>query len=219
MRLALPLLLGLAPFGLVTGIAAQGAGLSLGEAALMSGSVFAGSAQLVALAHWTHPAAVLGAMLSTLAVNSRLALMGPVLAPWLSRVHGWRLLAPLFVMADQNWALSVVELQAGDGDAAFLLGSGALCWLVWVATTLLGFGFGRALHPPSGHPLFFAALAVFIALLVQMWRGGRDILPWLVAAATATAVARLLPGTTWHIVAGALAGSVAGAVRDRRQPS
>jgi predicted branched-subunit amino acid permease len=40
-------------------------------------------------------------------------------------------------------------------------------------------------------------------------------MPWVVAALAATLAARLLPGS-WYIVIGALAGSLAGAVRDRR---
>ena len=27
------------------------------------------------------------------------------------------------------------------------------------------------MQPPPGHPLFFAALAVFVSILVLMWRG------------------------------------------------
>ena len=63
--------------------------------------------------------------------------------------------------------------------------------------------------------MFFAALAVFVAILVPMWRGRADALPWVVAAGVALLVSRLLPGTSWHIVAGALAGAGAGAWRDR----
>ncbi len=150
-------------------------------------------------------------------VNLRLALMGPVLGPWLDRLRGWRLWASLFVMADQNWAISVTEMQAGRWDAGFLFGSGALMWLFWVASTAAGHLLGALMHPPAGHPLFFTALAVFVAILVPMWRDGRDVAPWIVAAAVSTLFARLLPGTSWYIVLGALSGSAAGVWRDRRR--
>ena len=68
---------------------------------------------------------------------------------------------------------------------------------------------------PPGHPVFFAALSVFIALLVPMWRGRIDLVPWIAAAGVAFGVSRLLPGTTWHIVAGAVGGGLCGALRDR----
>ena len=216
-RRTVPFLVALTPFGLVCGIAAQGQGLSLLEAALMSALVFAGSAQLLVLGQWVHPAPVLAAALAAFAVNLRMALMGPVLAPWLDRVRGWRLWGSLFVMADQNWAMSVQEMREGRGDAACLFGSGAVLWVAWLLTTLAGHALGAALRPPAGHPVFFAALAVFVAILVPMWRGRADALPWLVAAGVAVLVSRLLPGTSWHIVAGALAGAGAGAWRDRRR--
>lgn len=216
-RRTVPFLVALTPFGLVCGIAAQGQGLSLLEAALMSALVFAGSSQLLALGQWAHPAPVLAAALAAFAVNLRMALMGPVLAPWLDRVRGWRLWGSLFVMADQNWAMSVQEMREGRGDAACLFGSGVVLWVAWLLTTIAGHALGAALRPPAGHPVFFAALAVFVAILVPMWRGRADALPWLVAAGVAVLVSRLLPGTSWHIVAGALAGAGAGAWRDRRR--
>jgi len=215
-RQSLPLQVAVVPFGLVCGVAAQGQGLSLAEATLMSGLVYAGSAQLLALSHWADPAPVLAAAVASLIVNLRLALMGPVLGPWLDRVRGWRLWASLFVMADQNWALSVAEMQAGRSDAGFLFGSGALMWIVWVLATAAGYALGVTTRPQPGHPLFFAALAVFVAILVVMWRGRTDLVPWCVAALTAMLFARLLPGTSWYIVLGALAGSAAGVWRDRR---
>jgi 4-azaleucine resistance transporter AzlC len=214
-RECVPLLIGVTPFGLVTGILSQGAGLSLLEATLMSAFVYAGSAQLVALSSWSSPAPVLAATITAFAVNLRLALMGPVLAPWLERLRGWQLWGSLFVMADQNWAMSVKDMNSGRMDAGFLFGSGAIMWVVWVATTVLGYLATELVRVPPGHPLLFSALAVFVAMLVTMWRGRRDAVPWVVAGAVAVATARLLPGTSWYIVAGALSGSLTGGLRDR----
>ena len=81
-------------------------------------------------------------------------------------------------------------------------------------TSVAGHLLCSAIRPPPGHPIYFAALAVFVALLVNLWRGRTDVLPWLVAALVATATARLLPGTSWYMLSGAVAGSLAGALRD-----
>jgi predicted branched-subunit amino acid permease len=177
--------------------------------------VFAGSAQLLALSAWTVPAAALAAGLTALVMNLRFVLMGPLLAPWLDSLRGWRRWGSLFVMVDQNWAMALKEMEHGTRDAAWFLGTGVLTWFVWIAATAAGHALGQLIAPGAGHPLFFAALAVFVMLLVPMWRGQRDLAPWLVAAGTALAVSRLLPGTPWHIVAGAVAGGTAGALRDR----
>lgn len=202
------------PFALVCGIVAQGQGVSLAEATLMSAFCYAGSAQLLALGHWAVPAPVMAATLAALVVNLRLVLMGPVVAPWLDRMRGWRLWGSLFLMADQNWAMSVREMQGGRFDGAYLFGSGALMWVTWVAGTALGHAASGLLHLPANHPLFFAALAVFVALTAGMWRGRGDLVPWLVAAVVSAALARLMDGTL-YIVGGALAGALAGVARDR----
>ena len=214
-RRSLPLQVALVPFGLVCGVAAEGQGLSLLEATLMSALCYAGSAQLLVLSHWSVPAPVLGATFAAFVVNLRMALMGPVIGPWLDRISGWRLWLSLFMMADQNWAMSVQEMQRGRSNAGFLFGSGAVMWVVWVLGTAAGHVLGSTIRPPPGHPLFFAALAVFVALVVAMWRGQRDLLPWAAAAAMSLLVSRLLGGS-WYIVAGALAGAVVGVLQERR---
>jgi predicted branched-subunit amino acid permease len=154
---------------------------------------------------------------AALVVNLRLVLMGPVLSPWLDRLSGWRLWGSLFLMSDQNWALSVKDMNSGGRDAAYLFGSGLSLWTIWTVTTAAGHVLGGAIRPPPGHPLFFAALAVFVAMLAGMWRGRGDVLPWLVAAAASVAASRLMPGTFWYIVIGALAGSLVGGLRDARR--
>ncbi len=216
-RKGMPVLAGVLPFAVVTGIASQGAGLSLEEAGLMSGFVYAGASQLVGLGIWAHPPPLLSVTLAALVVNLRLALMGPVLAPWLDRMRGWKLWASLFFMTDQSWAMSVTDMNEGRRDVGFLFGSGFAMWIVWVLGTLAGFVLGTRIQPPPGHPLFFAALAVFVSLLAGMWRGRQDVLPWLVAAATSSLAALLMPGTFWYIVIGALAGSITGGLRDSRR--
>ena len=178
-RSALPLTLGLLPFGLVVGVLAQGKGLTLLEAVLMSGLVFAGTAQILALESWQDAAPVLSAVVAALAVNLRFALMGPSLAPWLDALSGWRRWLSVGTIVDHAWALSLAEMRAGRQDALFYLGAALALWAAWLVTTAAGHVMGTVVALPPGHPLFFAAPACLIALLVPLWRGvGPDILPW-----------------------------------------
>jgi 4-azaleucine resistance transporter AzlC len=165
-RRSLPMVAGMLPFGIVAGTVAQAHGLSWLEALLMSALVFAGAGQILALTYWTHP---LAAILACFIVNLRMLLMGPSLALWLDRLRGWRVWGSLFFMADHSWALSVTELRLGGQDAGFLFGSGVLMWAAWVTGCVTGFAVGGLLRPQPGHPLYFIALAVFIALL-GWWR-------------------------------------------------
>ena len=216
-RAALGLTLGLAPFGLVVGMAADARGLSLLETLLMSGLVFAGTSQLVALELWSDPAPILAATLAALVINLRMAPMGAALAPALDRLSGLRLWGTLAVLVDNSFALMVTEIRSGRRDAAFLLGASIAMWVVWIATTLAGHLFGAAVRLPPGHPVFFASVAALMSILVPLWRGRSDLLPWCVAGLLALGAQGLGLGAPWPVLAGALGGAAAGAARDRRR--
>jgi predicted branched-subunit amino acid permease len=213
-RLALPLVVGLSPFGFVTGLITQHHGLSLADCLLMNGLVYAGASQVVALANWTHPAPILAAAFAALVVNMRFALMGPVLAPWLAGLSPAGRFACLAVLVDHPWAISVTDMRKGGRDVALFVGLSVPLWFGWLASTTVGFLCASKLDLPPHHPLFFGALAAFIALLVPLWRGRADTLPWVVAGGTALLFAHMLPHTSWYIVAGALSGCLAGAAKE-----
>ncbi len=214
-RQAVPIALAVFAYGLVFGVLARQAHLSLLEALLMSGAVFAGSAQFVALGLWSAPhlplpiAAIVAA---TLVVNLRLLLMGAALRPWFARLPPLAAYASVFFMADENWALTMADFARGGRDGAFLLGSGLTLFVAWLGATFAGSMLGGAIGDPTRLGLDFAFTAVFIALLAGLWRGKGDLLPWIVAAAVAIAGAHLLPGK-WYILLGAVAGSLVGAWR------
>ena len=214
---ALGLTLGLAPFGLVVGMAADAKGLSLLETLLMSGLVFAGTSQLVALQLWSDPAPVLAATLACFVINLRLAPMGAALAPALDRLSGLRLWGTLAVLVDNSFALMVAEIRSGRRDAAFLLGASIAMWGVWMVTTLIGHAFGAAVRLPPDHPVFFASVAALMSILVPLWRGRSDLFPWCVAGVLALAAQAIGLGPPWPVLAGALGGAAAGAAWDRRR--
>ncbi|WP_431282173.1 AzlC family ABC transporter permease [Humitalea sp. 24SJ18S-53] len=212
MRAARPLVLGMVPFGLVTGVVAAQHGLSLAEAMLMSALVFAGSAQLLALEYWADPAPFAAVVLAAFVVNLRMAPMGPALAPWLDRLRGWQLWGTLATLVDHSFALSVAEQRRGGRDAAYLLGVGVLLWTAWVLQVGAGHILGEVVRLPPGHPLFFAATAAFLSMLVPLWRGLRhDLWPWLLAGVVALALHRLGVPAPVPLLAGAFSGAALGA--------
>lgn len=212
-RRVLPIAPSALAWGAVFGILSRQAGLSLAEAVLMSGTVFAGASQLVVMELWRAPLPVLEILLTTFIINLRHVLMGAALYPWFSHLEPLRRYGSVAFLTDETWALTLEELEHGSHDAAFLLGSGVTLYLTWVGAAVIGQSLGAAIPDPARWGLDFASIAVFLALLVGMWRGKSSLLPWAVAAGVALVASRLLPGK-WYILLGGLAGSLVGAWRD-----
>ncbi|BBK42711.1 branched-chain amino acid ABC transporter permease [Allostella vacuolata] len=212
---AMPMALSSVAFGLVFGVAARQAGLTLAEATVMSTLVFGGSAQFVAVGIWGSPVPIFAVIVATLIVNARYLLMGASLRPWYSRMRRRQAYGSLFFLTDTNWPLQLQAFQRGEREGAVLMGSGIFMLSTWVASTAIGHAAGAAIGDPRTWGLDFTIVAFFAAVLVKLWHGRGDAMPWTVAAATAILVHALVPGF-WHVIAGALAGSIAGAIRDGR---
>jgi 4-azaleucine resistance transporter AzlC len=198
-------------FGIAYGVLSRQAGMSLTEALLMSGLVSAGSAQVAALGMWSANLPVASLILTTLLINLRHLLMGAALAPRLKRLAGWQAFVSAYFLYDESFALSVTEPENGDGGG-FLIGSGAALFFSWVGATALGQLAGQVLPDPARWGLDFAFPAAFAALLVSLWKGRSDLLPWLAAAGVAVAASFWLPGM-WYVLLGGLAGGAVGALR------
>jgi 4-azaleucine resistance transporter AzlC len=216
-RRCLPISLSVFAYGMVFGVLARQAGLSLVESAFMSGWVFAGASQFVALDLWVSPLPVPAVILTTLVLNLRHVLMGAAVYPWFSSLRPRQVYPTLYFMTDENWALSMRHYAAGERDGGFLLGSGLAIYLSWFSAAVVGQMLGASIPDPARWGLDFAFTAVFAAMLVGMWKGRQDIFPWLVAALVALLTSYLLPGK-WYILLGGIAGSLAGALADGKNP-
>jgi 4-azaleucine resistance transporter AzlC len=213
MRRGLPLAASVFTYGLVFGMLARQAGLSIDESLLMSSLVYAGSSQFVALGLWRAPLPAATIIFTTLVVNLRHVLMGAALHPWFAQLPALHRYGSLFFLGDENWALTMQEFEAGGRDGAFLVGSGLPLFVAWFSATMIGGNLSTAIPDPARWGLDFAFTATFVALLVGMWQGKANLWPWGVAAVVAMITAQWLPGP-WYIVLGGLAGSLVGAIRD-----
>lgn len=201
-----PVAVGVAGYGVVFGVIAGRAGLSVAEAALMSATVLAGAAQLIGVELWADsvPAATVIATVGI--VNLRYLLMGAALRPWFRQLSPRAAYGSIFFTADENWALTIAKHRSGSRRGAFLLGSGLVLWLLWVAATVLGVIAGDLLGVPEQYGLDFVLTALFLTLAVGLWEGRESIRPWLAAAGVALVANLVLPGE-WYVIIGALAGA------------
>lgn len=207
----LPIALSTMTYGISFGVLARHAGLSLGESFLMSSLVCAGASQFVALELWHSPLPVTTIILTTLVINLRHILMSAALSPWFLRLPKKVAYGCFFLLNDESWALTMGEFAKGKPNTGFFLGSGLTTFVAWVSATVIGQLLGSAIADPARWGLDFAFTAVFIVLLVSLWQGKANLLPWTVAAVAAVGAAYWLPGK-WYILIGGLAGSLVGAM-------
>lgn len=218
-RLTAALLPGTCVFAAAFGTIAAQKGLSAFETIFMSGLVYAGASQLVALEAWPDRmtlGAAAAVVLVTVTVNLRCVLMSASLRPWLGALPAWQVYPALFFTTDAGWLIGMRYRADGGSDAAVYVGSGLITWALWTASTALGYWLGALVTDPKRFGFDLILPIFFAAILVPLWRGPRRAAAWAIAGAVALIVAWLVPG--WLFIAvGALAGSVAAGFIDERE--
>lgn len=212
---SLPIVVGIVPFGLVTGIAGVKAGLSAVEVTVMSVLVFAGAAQLVALQLIGAGASIFFVWLATLVVNLRYIMYSSALAKPLEALSSRMKLLAAFLMVDQNFALALNQYGVLGPRMTpwFYMGIGLVLWLGWVVCTYIGALLGARL--PQAWSLDFAVPLCFLVLLVPAVQNRPSLLAALVGGLVSTALIGLPYRSGLFI--GAIAGIWAGVWLENRR--
>ena len=170
-RAELPLLLGVAPFGMIYGVLALDAGLTPAPAQMMSSIVFAGSAQFITaqLVRGAVPGFVI--VLTIAVVNLRHMLYSASVAPYLRTLSmRWKVLLS-YLLTDEAYAITILNYEQKETDPGghwFFLGAGLTLWTSWQISTAIGILLGTTL--PESWPLDFALPITFIALIMPALR-------------------------------------------------
>ena len=188
----MPILFGAAPFGLIYGVLATGAGLPPGPALAMSSIVFAGSAQFIGagLIGAGAPGAVV--VLTTLIVNLRHMLYSASLAPYLRRLSpAWKAVLA-YLLTDEAYAIAILNYEKPseqDNKHWYFLGAGLALWTTWQAASAVGIFLGAQI--PASWSLDFTLALTFIGLVVPAVRDRPALLAALSAGLTALLAAGL----------------------------
>lgn len=202
LRAELPILVGVAPFGMIYGVLAVEAGLTPLQAQGMSSIVFAGSSQIVftQLVQMGAPGLVIVATVAV--INLRHALYSASMAPYLQPLKPvWKLLLS-YLLTDEAYAVTVIHYQQFDEQPArleglqpshplldlrhwYFLGAGLALWTCWQLSTSVGILLGEVV--PASWSLEFTLALTFIALVLPALK---DRAAWA-AALSAGAIALL----------------------------
>jgi len=213
-RAALPLLVGLVPFGLSVGaaVAASADPLAAWVGTLL---IYSGSAQLALLQTLQDGAPLWAAVAAAVLVNARLTVYAAGLAPlWRGRSPAVKVLGAAAIV-EPTWAVAQERMRTrtdGYGALAHYGGAAAAVTVGWTAIVSVGALVGRL--PQVAPHLAVAAPLGMIAIVVPHLRmpGGAAAVTAAVGAALAGRA--LLPGT--EILVAMAAAAVAGLLATRR---
>src|SRR5262245_2663630 len=214
--MALPIIPGMLAFGLAVAATPARKGMGFIDHLLMNLFVYAGMSQLVALDAWPErfgAATVASLAILCAIINARLLLMSATLQPWLGGLPRWQIYPSLHLLTDPGWLIAMRYRADGGSDVGIYYGSSIVLFLTWIAAIVAGYLMGGLVADPSRFGIDLVMPIFFAAMLVPLWRGARRGIAWLVAGAVSLVVYYALGGW-WFVVAGAIAGSVAGGFLD-----
>ena len=206
-----PAAVAVSPFGLLFGTVAAQNGLSVGEAVLMSATVFAGASQLVGMELFGQKIAPWLVVLSVFAVNFRHVLYSAALGRRMRRWSGLQRTIGFFFLTDAQYADGEKQAQTGPLTFAWYMGYAMVLYSGWVAEAGLGAAFGNLIPDPYAIGLDFM-LPIYFLAMVMGFRGRPLWLPVVAASAAASTAAYYLVGSPWHVTIGAVAGVALAAI-------
>jgi 4-azaleucine resistance transporter AzlC len=210
-------LLGIVPFGVVTGVAMVASGIPPLVAMLMSILVFAGASMVASAQLLASQAPALLIVFTTLIINLRFMMYSASLRLHFADASLGRRLAVAYLTADNVYGLMLgrfAEHPDDPGKFEYFLGAGLLVWTAWQVAVLAGILIGAGV--PAAWRLEFAAPLAFIAISIPFLRERASIVA-AVAAAVAVVLTTGLPFRL-GIIAAAATGIVAGLLFERKKP-
>ena len=196
--LTIPVLTGYLFLGIGFGVLMDTIGYGIGWTVLMSGLVFAGSIQYIAIALFTAAFNPLYALLLTLMVNARHLFYGIAM---LERYKGAGKLKPylIFGLTDETFALlSSAEPPEGIERKWFQFFVTFLDHCYWVTGSAIGSLLG-ALLEFNTKGLDFVLTALFVVILIGQWQSTKNHIPALTGLG-ATALCLILFGSAHFLL-------------------
>lgn len=211
-RHGIPFIIVVIPFSMLFGVVATEAGLSVFETLVFAASTFAGASQFTAVQLLEDNAPTLVVLLSSLAVNLRLAMYSASLTPHIGTAPFLHRAFAAYLTVDQNYAMSMMTFEKNPHwkpaqKLGYFFGVVAPITPLWYIMTLVGASVGSAI--PAELALDFAVPIMFLAMIAPMLRTPAHMVAAFVAVVLSLVLA-FVPYSLGLILAG-FGGMLAGA--------
>ncbi|MET0699574.1 MAG: AzlC family ABC transporter permease [Mycobacterium sp.] len=186
----LPILIGIAPFAAVAGLAGTHNGFSIVDTAAFSLFAYAGAAQIAAMDLIGNGAAAGVVIATALIINFRFIVYSATLGPMFVGASLWKRSIGSYLLVDHAVALTLARTERiPRRDAvAFYLGACLAFWLTWQTCSLTGSFLGSL---PDTGVVAFAVPVSFLALLAPQLTTRPKAFAALIAAVVAVVCAGL----------------------------
>jgi len=209
--------LGLAAWGLVTGVTMIKSGLSMPLAFGMSLLVFAGSAQLTALPLIAAGAPLWVLFATAFCVNLRFVIFSAQWRHYFGHLPRWRRLLSAYLAADLNFVYFLQRyprLEPAPGQQRYFWGGVAVNWPAWQATSFAGILLADRVPPEWG--IGFAGVLALLGLTYSLLT--ERMLWWVAGVAAVVSIATYRLPLRLNILCAIAAAGALGWWLDRRRP-
>ncbi len=197
----LPILIGVIPFAMITGVAAVSVGLTFFETTGMSILVFAGASQLVVFQLMTAGSPWIIMVLTAWVVNVRFTMYSATLAPYLQKLSIWQKALLAYMLSDQAFGVSLSHFLATKEEIDhrwYYFGSALLIWVAWQVSAVIGALLGSLV--PASWGFDFAFPLSFMALMFAALRDRPTVIAALIGGIIAV-LGKGLPYNTGLVLA------------------
>lgn len=213
-----PLMFGVAPFGVVYGALATGAGLSMWEALGMSVFVLAGSSQFVAVSLIDNHTPVLLIVFTTFIINLRHFLYSASLTNFLRPLSQPARAIIAYFMIDEVYAATLRRYRDADLSPSqfrwYFIGAGFNLVLVWWGTTVIGVWLGNVISASTMDLLAFTLPLIFTSIVVPLLVSSPKF--WSALSAVVTAILFAPLPNSLNLIVAASVGIAVGVILETR---
>lgn len=215
----IPTLLGYLSIGFAAGVVEKTAGLSLGEIAMISVILYAGSAQFIAAGMIAAGSTAPSIIITILLVNLRHLLLSAAISPYFRHLTPLRNLLIGALLTDETFGVAIQQSARKQAiSEKWMHGLNITAYLNWFLANMAGAVLGQWISSPEDWGLDFALPAMFIGLLVltliSRSKYALDIATGLIAMLIAVGLS-ILWSPSIGVIAAAIIASTIGAVMEK----